>query len=113
MTCCKRVFNDVGSTLGVWGIGSGPYLVLPLLGPSTARDGAATATTLTAAFSDDMSFFSELGPIMAIDNDPVRWSVISLGLVDARANLLDTEELVDQVSLDKHILKIAKEPWRE
>src|SRR3546814_13038856 len=49
-----------------------------------------------------MAFYPELGPIMAIDNDPLRWSVISLGIVDARANLLDTEELVDQVELDKY-----------
>src|SRR3546814_10789904 len=49
-----------------------------------------------------MSFFSELGRIMAMANDPVRSSVISLGIVDARANLLDTEELVDQVALDKY-----------
>jgi len=98
----KRVVNDFGVTLGVWGVKAGPYVVLPLLGSSTARDSAAWGTTLAATFSDKASFFSEAAPIMAIDNIPVRNSVIGLGIIDARANLLDTEKLVDQVALDKY-----------
>lgn len=98
----KRVVNDFGITLGVWGVHAGPYLVLPLLGPSTARDGAATATTMLAALSDSTKYFNRAAPIMLIDNIPVRNSVIALGLIDARANLLDTEQLINQVALDKY-----------
>jgi phospholipid-binding lipoprotein MlaA len=98
----KRVVNDFGITLGVWGVHPGPYLVLPFLGPSTARDGAATATSLVATFSDNTKYFNPAAPIMAIENIPVRNSVLALNIIDARANLLDTEQLVDQVALDKY-----------
>lgn len=98
----KRIANDFGTTLGVWGVGQGPYFVLPFLGPSTVRDTAATATTAAATFSDNTQYFSPLAPIMAIDNIPVRNGVLALQVVDARANLLDAEKIMNQIALDKY-----------
>lgn len=95
MNGARRIPNDFGVTLGVWGFGSGPYVVLPLLGPSTARDGVATA----------ISFASPVSPtsfIFAINDVPVRNSIVGLYIIDTRANLLDADKLVDQIALDKY-----------
>lgn len=92
-----RISNDFGTTLGVWGMPSGPYVVLPLLGPSTVRD---TTSLATAAL--DVEGFSRVAPITAIRNVPVRNSILGLYLVDTRANLLDADELVNDVALDRY-----------
>lgn len=90
-----KIPNDLGTTLGVWGFGSGPYLVLPLAGSSTVRDGAATVGGL-------VSGVSPLTPVFAIDNVPVRNSVLGLYVVDVRESLLDADELVNQTALDRY-----------
>ena len=45
----RKIPNDFGTTLGVWGIGQGPYLVLPFFGSSTIRDGVGWPATSTVA----------------------------------------------------------------
>jgi len=91
----RKIPNDFGMTLGVWGFGQGPYFVLPFLGPSTVRDGVGTAVTLTAPVTPTAAVF-------AIDNVPVRNSILGLYIVDTRANLLEADRLVDQIALDKY-----------
>lgn len=91
----KRVRNDLGTTLGVWGIGSGPYVVLPILGPSTVRDTAA----LGGGF---MIGFSESSPITSLKNVPVRNTILGLYFVDLRTGLLDAEALVNDIALDRY-----------
>ncbi|MDY0309275.1 MAG: VacJ family lipoprotein [Castellaniella sp.] len=91
----RKIPNDFGMTLGVWGFGQGPYFVLPFLGPSTVRDGVGTAVTLAAPATPTAAVF-------AIDNVPVRNSVLGLYIVDTRANLLEADRLVDQIALDKY-----------
>lgn len=91
----KRIPNSLGTTLGVWGIGSGPYVVLPVVGPSTVRDSAALAGGLALGFS-------EASPIMAIKNVPVRNSLLGLYFVDLRTGLLDAEKLVNDIALDRY-----------
>jgi phospholipid-binding lipoprotein MlaA len=86
----ERHPEDFGKTLGRWGVGSGPYIVLPLLGPSTLRD--------TAAFPAD-SFGN---PVGVINDIPVRNSLTVLNLVDTRSNFLRAGALVDDVALDKY-----------
>ena len=78
----QRNDEDFGQTLGAWGLKSGPYLVLPLLGPSTVRD--------TAALYPD-SFTSQY---RYINDVPVRNSMFALNLVDSRASLLASERLI-------------------
>ncbi len=82
--------RDFGQTLGKWGIGAGPYLVLPLFGSSNIRDTAA----LPVDFYGDLWSYKY----------PVRWrntgSVVRL--IDKRANLLDAGDLLEDAALDKY-----------
>ncbi|WP_458525082.1 MlaA family lipoprotein [Onishia taeanensis] len=74
--------EDFGQTLAVWGVGEGPYLVLPLLGPSTVRD--------TAGLPVDMY----TDPVSYVEEDEVAYGLTFLRLVDKRAGLLDQERLI-------------------
>ena len=82
--------TDFGITLGVWGVPSGPYLVLPLMGPSTFRD---TVGTVADSFAKPQGYL--------IDDDRSYWSLQALDLLDSRAKLLDVDSLVqgDQYTL--------------
>ncbi len=83
--------EDFGLTLGHWGVGPGPYIVLPVLGPSTLRDSVA----LVAADSrGDL--------VQRVDNVPTRNSLIVLRAVDLRASLLGAGDVIDQAALDKY-----------
>jgi phospholipid-binding lipoprotein MlaA len=86
----ERHKEDFGQTLGRWGVPSGPYLVLPILGPSTVRD--------TAALPVD----SWGSAISHINDVPVRNYIYGLRAIDARANLLRTTNVIDQAALDKY-----------
>lgn len=86
----ERQTEDFGQTLGHWGVGAGPYLVLPLLGPSTVRD--------TAALPVD----SQGNPVSGISDVATRNSATALNLLDRRARLLDATKLLDQVALDPY-----------
>jgi phospholipid-binding lipoprotein MlaA len=83
--------EDFGQTLGRWGIGDGAYLVLPLLGPSTLRDGAGTAADL---------YFDPVGEFSPVR---VRNSAVALRAVGARADLLDAGRLLEEAALDKYV----------
>ena len=74
--------TDLGITLGRWGVHSGPYLVLPFLGPSSLRDGVGRGG----------DYF--LQPLNYLEDDAVRWSLRGTELVDVRADLLSVEELI-------------------
>jgi phospholipid-binding lipoprotein MlaA len=91
----RKIPNDFGMTLGVWGFGNGPYFVVPFLGPSTVRDAAGVAVSLASPVSPTSAIF-------AIDDVPVRNSIVGLYIVDTRANLLQADRLVDQIALDKY-----------
>jgi len=85
-----RRSEDFGQTLGKWGVGTGPYLVLPLLGPSTVRDGVGLIVDRQTA------------PSSLPDTRTGSYSVLALELVNTRANLLQAGALVDQVALDRY-----------
>ncbi|NYI00973.1 MlaA family lipoprotein [Cupriavidus plantarum] len=81
--------QDFGLTLGVWGVPSGPYLVLPLFGPSSFRDGVG----LGASFYLDPAHYL----------DPAwRNSLFGVNVVSTRANLLGATDLLSQAALDKY-----------
>jgi phospholipid-binding lipoprotein MlaA len=82
--------EDFGQTLGSWGVGSGPFLVLPLLGPSTLRDAAAISVDSYTGYSRYMGHV------------PTRNSVQALGIINFRADLLNTTSTLDEASLDKY-----------
>jgi len=86
----ERHREDFGKTLGRWGVATGPYLVLPVLGPSTVRDAAARVVDAKGDL------------VLQIDNVPVRNSLYVLRAVDLRASLLRAGEVLDQAALDKY-----------
>lgn len=84
--------EDFGQTLGHWGVGSGPYLVLPFLGPSSLRDGTGLAVDR-----------SQFNPINEVGSDGARYTLIGLDAVDTRASLLRTTRLLEQGALDPYL----------
>ena len=83
--------EDFGQTLGRWGFGSGPYLVLPILGPSTLRDGIGLLGFDTAA-----------DPVWNLDHVPTRNSLYTGRTINTRANALDASRLLEEAALDKY-----------
>lgn len=86
----QRHKEDFGQTLGRWGVPTGPYVVLPLLGPSTVRD----ALSLT--------FDRQGNPITYVDPRADRYVLYGMKAVDTRANLLRSSSVLDQAALDKY-----------
>ena len=78
----KSEGEDFGQTLAVWGVGSGPYLMLPLVGPSTLRDAPSK-------FID--SFANPLG---YMDHVATRNSIRGLDLLAMRADLLALDDVI-------------------
>lgn len=82
--------EDFGQTLGYWGVGSGPYLVLPLLGPSTLRDTVALDLDLRS------------NPITRVRPEQDRYELMVLNLVDKRAKYLELGDQLNEVALDRY-----------
>lgn len=82
--------EDFGQTLGVWGVGEGPYFYWPLIGPRTTRD---TFGWMVDTYMD---------PVWNINNVPVRNSLAGVRYIDLRASLLPTDKIVDQAAFDKY-----------
>jgi phospholipid-binding lipoprotein MlaA len=82
--------EDFGQTLGVWGVESGPYLMLPLLGPSTVRDTVALPVDITG----DIWRYKEPTNVRNIGT--------ALRVVDTRAGLLDASTLLEDAALDRY-----------
>ncbi len=85
-----RYKQDFGLTLGHWGMGTGAYVVLPILGPSTVRD------TLALPVDWKGNVVSYVDPVSA------RNSLYALRAVDVRANLLRAGSVLDSAALDKY-----------
>lgn len=83
--------EDFGQTLGYWGVGAGPYVVLPFLGPSTVRDSAG----LVGDYFTDPEFY-------LFESDALGWSVFGTRIVNVRANLLEAEGVLDQAAIDRY-----------
>ncbi len=85
--------EDFGQTLGWWGVPSGPYFVIPLLGPSTIRDAASRLVDIYGQ------------PYMWQDgHDALKWSLWTVDKVHTRASLLDAEGALNDAALDKYTL---------
>lgn len=83
--------EDFGQTLGYWGVGSGPYLMIPFFGPSTIRD--ATGHVVDRGL---------LNPVFYIQDDALRAGLLSLNYMDFKADLLSAKDLVEEAALDKY-----------
>lgn len=86
----ERHKQDFGLTLGHWGVPAGPYVVLPLLGPSTVRDTLALPVDTQASL------------IREVDHIATRNSMYALRLIDTRASFLRAGEVLDGAALDKY-----------
>ena len=82
--------QDFGQTLATYGVGTGPYLVLPLLGPSTVRD----TVSLPLVWNLDV--------LSQVDNIASRNVLTALRVVDTRASLLRAGAVLDQAALDPY-----------
>jgi phospholipid-binding lipoprotein MlaA len=86
----ERRNEDFGLTLARWGAGTGPYLVLPLLGPSDLRDGIGEVPD---------AYTSPIGYVTPVRD---RFYLMGARLIDARAGLLQATDLIDKTALDRY-----------
>jgi phospholipid-binding lipoprotein MlaA len=86
--------EDFGQTLAVWGVGEGPYLFLPILGPSNPRDLLGYGVDVVAS----PWFWLGQGP----EVDALRWSYAGIAAIDGRENALDTVDRALETSLDPY-----------
>ena len=85
--------EDFGQTLGRWGAGPGPYLILPFLGSSTVRDAAGTAVDWAV---------QPVGEVRPIE---LRNTLYGLYFVDTRAQLLEASRILEEAALDKYVFQ--------
>ena len=85
--------EDFGQTFGRWGAPAGPYLVLPVLGSSTVRDGIGTGFDY---------YFAPLGEVRPIE---LRNTLYGLYLVNTRADLLDASRILEEAALDRYVFQ--------
>ena len=90
--------EDFGQTLAVWGVGSGPYLVMPFLGPLTLRD--------TAGLAVDWTYFDPI-----FDRQTLRASLVTLTVkyIDIRAGLIKASNILDDTVPDKY--SFVRDAW--
>ena len=87
----EKSSEDFGQTLGWWGLGPGPYLVIPILGPSDVRDAVGLGVH---AYFDPVNNY--------VEPESAMWGVNVLRAIDTRAGLLGTENIVEGAALDKY-----------
>ena len=86
----ERQNEDLGQTLGRWGVGAGAYIVWPLLGPSTVRESLA------------LPFDRLATPAIVINDGGTQFGITALQIVNTRASLLGASSLLDDIALDKY-----------
>ena len=91
-TGLERHVEDIGQTLAVWGAGFGPYIVIPILGPSSGRD-------LFGLYS----YFFYTDPLGYIDDSTARFSMLVLDMVDTRSRYLRASSVFGFASVDPYL----------
>jgi phospholipid-binding lipoprotein MlaA len=81
--------EDFGQTLGAWGVKSGPYLMVPFLGPSTLRD---TLARVPDQYTD---------PVHYLEDDSTRFLITAVEVIDLRAGLLSLDRQLEE-SFDRY-----------
>jgi phospholipid-binding lipoprotein MlaA len=84
--------EDFGQTLGVWGVGHGPYIVVPVLGPSSLRDYAGY---FVDAYADPLRWY-----LFNTDQEAWYYAKVGADYLDLRESLLDTLEDIERSSID-------------
>jgi phospholipid-binding lipoprotein MlaA len=88
----ERHKEDFGQTLAVWGYENSAYLVLPILGPCTVRDTAGLAVDYYAL---------SVWPL--VESDKAKYALVGLDLLDIRAQMLKTEDVVKAIAVDEYV----------
>lgn len=83
-------YEDLGQTLGFWGVGAGAYIVWPLFGPSTVRESVA------------LPFDRAVSPAVVINDGGLVTGITVLQIINTRANLLGASRVIDDIALDKY-----------
>ncbi len=83
--------EDFGQTLAAWGVGDGPYMILPFLGPKNVRD--------TVGMAADW----QIDPVLQITDDEARWGLIVLRALDTRAEFLEATKTMDKSGIDPYV----------
>jgi len=86
----ERHTEDFGQTLGYWGVDAGPYVILPLLGPSTLRDTLASPVDAYGNF------------VAGVDHAATRDALTAVNLLNRRSRLLEASNILDQVAIDPY-----------
>jgi len=86
-----RQGEDLGQTLGKWGMAPGPYVVWPVIGPSTLRDSIALPLDV------------QVSPALAMHNNTAKLATAGLQAVNQRANLLGATGMLNDIALDKYV----------
>lgn len=94
--------RDFGQTLAKWGVGDGPYLVLPLLGPSNLRDASGR---FVDRYPHPLNWNEEES------SEALAWSLRGLNGLDARASLEETLQSLDRTAIDPYVQ--ARSAWRQ
>jgi phospholipid-binding lipoprotein MlaA len=89
--------EDFGQTLAVWGVDFGPYLVIPILGPSSVRDGTGIAVATQAYLPWQLPKWLDVDHRVAWQN-----SLTTLDLIQTRARLLDVTNVLEEAALDRY-----------
>lgn len=87
----KKHDEDFGQTLATWGVGDGPYLVLPFLGPSTVRDGFGKVAD------------AQLSPLREVDDEDKRMALYVLDIISTRAELLEAGDILSEAAFDPYV----------
>lgn len=86
--------EDLGQTLGKWGVPSGPYFVIPLLGPSTVRD--AAVRPIDGLYGSVYQWQD--------GHTALKWKLWGIEKINDRAQLLEAEKMLDDAALDRYTL---------
>ncbi len=84
--------EDFGQTLASWGVNEGPYLVLPVIGPSNPRDAVGLAVDSAA---DPLNWY-----LRNVDKDEWIYARLGLTVLDTRMEVGDTLDALERTSLD-------------
>jgi phospholipid-binding lipoprotein MlaA len=96
----ERHDEDFGQTFAVWGIPEGPYLVLPVLGPSSVRAGVGL-----------IPYYAYTYPVTQLKPKDTLWGLTAVNAVQLRASLLEASNLLQQAALDPYIF--LREAYRQ
>ena len=90
----ERQVEDIGQTLAVWGFGFGPYVVIPIIGPSSGRD-------LFGLYS----YFSYTDPLGYLSDSTSRFSLLVVDMVDTRSRYLRASSVFGFASVDPYLFE--------